>query len=218
MSESIDPPINPYAAPEAPLGAPVTPSTELAEMEATRRKYLSHEASVKSVGSLHILGAIVLILAVVAMLAASASDPNGNSLPTLLMAGFFVGLLALNLALGIGLTKLQNWARWVDVAFMGLGVISAGLQTIMSLIMTSGQPGMIAPILFGNSIGLLINGYILYLLVSSKATVVFSPEYKEVIKATPHIKYKTSCLVKGFLFLLVAMIILAIVGAFLGRR
>ena len=42
----------------------------------------------------------------------------------------------------------------------------------------------------------LIVGYILYLMLSEKGSVVFSPAYKEIIARTPHIKYRTSLILK----------------------
>ena len=63
-------------------------------------------------------------------------------------------------------------------------------------------------ILFGSA----ILGYILYLLLSAKATTIFSAEYKTIIAQTPHIKYRTSLVVKIVLVLFVAVIVLAVVG------
>jgi hypothetical protein len=50
---------------------------------------------------------------------------------------------------------------------------------------------------------MIIPGYILYLLLSPKGSMVFSPEYWEAIERTPHIKYKTSWLLKGCLILFI---------------
>jgi hypothetical protein len=56
----------------------------------------------------------------------------------------------------------------------------------------------------------------LCLLVSSKASTIFSPEYKAIIAQTPHIKYRTSLMLKIVLALFVAIIVLAIAAAFIG--
>ena len=55
--------------------------------------------------------------------------------------------------------------------------------------------------------GTLIGFYMLYLLLSKKGTMVFSPEYKEIIAQTPHMKYKTSPVVWIALGLIVAAIV-----------
>ena len=120
MSEQNDPPINPYAAPESPLeAAPVSLDANLAEIEATRRKYLNHEASVKSVGSLHILGGIFTVFAVIMVLA----DPITRAQQGMGFAIFLTFLMMINLGIGFGLTKLQPWARWVDAAFFCIGIL-----------------------------------------------------------------------------------------------
>jgi hypothetical protein len=65
--------------------------------------------------------------------------------------------------------------------------------------------------LLGFPIGTLINGYILYLLLSKKGRKVFSDEYRQIVSLTPHIKYRTSivvCILLGLIVLMVAAAIL----------
>jgi hypothetical protein len=45
-------------------------------------------------------------------------------------------------------------------------------------------------------VGMLIAGYILYLLLSPKGAVVFSRPTREIIARTPHVKYRTSPILK----------------------
>ena len=59
---------------------------------------------------------------------------------------------------------------------------------------------------------MIIPAYILYLLLSSKGAMVFSTEYKEIIARTPHVKYRTSCIVWGALIVLGVVILLAVVA------
>jgi len=54
-------------------------------------------------------------------------------------------------------------------------------------------------------VGTLINGYILWLIFSQKGKTVFSPQYQDVIAATPHVKYKTSIL--SWIVLVLALIV-----------
>jgi hypothetical protein len=44
---------NPYASPQTETGPALVTGETLSDAEATRRKYLNHEASVKSIGSLY---------------------------------------------------------------------------------------------------------------------------------------------------------------------
>ena len=79
-------------------------------------------------------------------------------------------------------------------------------------------PGQLPwPIVIGYGFGGLIIGYILYLLLSPKGSMVFSDEYKEIIARTPHIRYKSSCLM---VFLIVFVVVLVVIGlfAFIGAR
>src|SRR3954471_16602837 len=65
---------------------------------------------------------------------------------------------------GFGLRKLRPWARIASRIISGLGLL-------------------------GFPLGTLINGYILYLLLSKKGATIFSPDYQRVIAETPEIKY-----------------------------
>lgn len=175
---------NPFAAPESMEYAVNTDSRPAALI---RQKYLSHEASVQSVGSLYLLGSLVTLLAggFLTYIVLSGSDPGsrdtGASL-LLLGLGFAQGFLA------VGLNKLNRWARITATLFAGLGLLAF-------------------------PIGTLINGYILYLLLSAKGKMVFSDEYREVIRQTPDIKYRTSKVLWFFLLLFLGLIGFGIVAA-----
>ncbi len=86
-----------------------------------------------------------------------------------------------------GLRGLQRWARIPTGLFSALGLL-------------------------GFPLGTFINGYILYLVFSAKGSMVFSEDYSEIIAQTPHIKYRTSIIVKIFLFLLLAVITFGVVA------
>ncbi len=92
---------------------------------------------------------------------------------------------------GVGLRRLRGWTKIPVGVLSGLGLLSF-------------------------PIGTLINGYILYLVFSEKGSRVFSPEYQEIIRQTPHIKYQTSIIVKilaGILLFVIAMIIVGVLVA-----
>ena len=86
-----------------------------------------------------------------------------------------------------GLRRLQPWSR-----------ISSGIIAALGLL--------------AFPVGTLINAYILYLLLCRKANVVFSAEYREIIIRTPHIKYKTSLLVKILAGIFLALLAVAVLG------
>jgi hypothetical protein len=104
-----------------------------------------------------------------------------------------LGLGAFLLAVGIGYLvagwgarALRPWGRIVGCILAAIGLL-------------------------GFPVGTLINGYILYLFLSKKGRTIFSPEYLDVIAATPHVKYRTSIIVWIFLGLVVLLIAAAII-------
>jgi len=206
-------PANPYAPPVAPIGeAPAGPVGDLAGAEATRRKYLNHEANVLSLGSLHYLGAVFLILGFFGGLAAlvmSLRDgPDGpdRGFATILAAYALTALA--NAALGAGLRRFKPWARWAEAGVVGL-LLAASVAV----------PLMVPLLLVGSVPAWFVLGYALYLMLSRKAAVVFSPEYQEVVARTPQVRFRTGwlawCLLLLFLFALVAA---SIVYSALGTR
>jgi hypothetical protein len=208
-----DPVDNPYAAPEAPIGeAPAGPADDLAEAEAIRRRYLGHETNVRSLGSLHYVGAVVMLLGV-AILGASfvswgTTGRGGRGAAAVMAVYLVMGLL--NLALGVCLRRLRPWARWVEVALVSLSLLFS-LGTLIVALVQSGGPEA-GSVLLAGSISWAIPLYILTLLLSAKGSMVFSPEYAEVVARTPHVKYRTSVLAWVILLLFVVAI-LALIGA-----
>jgi hypothetical protein len=206
--------VNPYAAPEAPIGeAPPAGPADLAAAEAVRRAHLNHEANIKSVGSLHILGAVLSLLGL-AFAALSFFDPVGRA--RAVATPFFAVYLAfflINLALGIGLTRLRPWARWAETTLVGLYLALNALTTFGALFMVGPAA---SPVLFGAAVTWAILGAILWLMLSRKGAMVFSPEYQEIIARTPHIKYKTSFLAKFLLVLILGGLAIAVIMAIFG--
>ncbi len=206
---------NPYGAPQADLAPAHEVHPEFGEIEAIRRKYLSHEASVKSIGSLYYLSGILLIMGCIALGYSIAANQLNMAGTFVFVLVIYVGLAVLNFSLGYGLTHLKTWARWVAVVFGCLYFVIAFVQLILS-----GQSG---PEQAGAAFaGLLIPGlivsYVLYLLVSAKGSYVFSASYQEIIRLTPHIKYKSGCLVKFLLALVISVICVGVLGFLIGGR
>lgn len=176
---------NPYASPQVSQIR-----EEATDDESVRRAHLSHEASVKSIGSLYLISAGLLLIAL-PLVIVNATAPLG-SLEVLVPVSIFGAFFALSAALAYGLIRLRPWARWSAVALGILGLLSF-------------------------PVGTLINAYVLYLLFSKKSGVVFSADYHRVIAATPHIKYRTSRLVWMLLLFFVGLVIVGIIAAlFLG--
>ena len=157
--------------------------------EEMRNRYLKHEASVRSVGSLYYLGGGLLILAALGSVLGASS--GGDTAVSAIVGVILLVLGAAQIWTAYGLRRLQSWAR-VPVGIMsGLGLL-------------------------GFPLGTLINGYILYLIFSQKGVVVFSPEYRAVIAQTPHIKYRMSALVWILVGIVVLVLVAALFAVIAG--
>jgi len=197
--EELQTQTNPFAAPEATDAIAVSipgDSAVLGDIEATRRRLLSHEASIRSAGTLYLLGFVGLALpAVFALFGCLATlpqltrAPNGVEalIPALLMTLVLAAFAALYYYIGMGLRRLDPKVRTVSMIMTGFGLL-------------------------GFPIGTLISGYILYLLACEKGKEVLSVEYQGIVAATPHIKYRTSIVV----WILVGLLVVGLLGAFLG--
>jgi hypothetical protein len=188
----MEPSENPYASPTADLTGPRSMNPELNEAETIRKKYLSHEASVQSVGFLYWLASIAMLVGSAAMIFGLLTRNNNFRIEQ------FIGLLyplfaILFVWIGSGFRKLDSRVR-----------IPAGILSVLGLI--------------SFPCGTLINAYILYLIFCPKGKMVISPEYKEIIRQTPYIKYRTSLIAWIVLIILFALIAFGIVGFYLIGR
>lgn len=218
--------VNPFQAPNARVGDYATDLGDLdraGEAEMIRREHINHEVSIKTLGTLYYFGAFLLALMTVGIFIAGsglipmnlANDPN---VTPRMMQGILLGLGVFYLALtvlqgflGYGLRALNVWARWTVVVITALGLIYL-LVVGLFLAVASPIAGLVVLALGG-----LIPGYIMYLMVCSKGSVVFSPEYKQVIRMSPQVQAQTSLLVKIALGILVLLIVLVVVGAMMNR-
>lgn len=190
---------NPYAATAFSSTAPAGDFGSQGSAEEVRRKFLNHEASVRSIGALYLFGSALQLLAGVGMVISlivilingpNPDDPNATVAGVALPAVVLLAFSGLQYWVGMGLRRLQPPARVVASVFSVLGLLAI-------------------------PIGTLISGYFLYLLLSKKGEFVFSPEYARVRAATPHIKYRTSIIVVIAVALLFLLLFLGVIGFFL---
>jgi hypothetical protein len=163
------------------------------DAERIRRELIGHEASIQSIGLLYLLGSFLVTIAGIGMAAVASGqigrDPEAESV--ILIGGLLVLVGLGQGVVGFGLRRLRPWTKIPVGVISGIGLLGIPLGTI-------------------------INGYILYLMFSEKGTRVLSPDYQEIIRETPHIKYQTSIIVKILLVLLLCIIGLALLAVFLG--
>ena len=155
-----------------------------AEAEAIRREHINTEASLKAVGFLYYLGGVLVLVAGIVSL---GGRPTGDDNPAVIGA-LLIALSVAQAFAGYGVRALLRWGRVLGCILSAIGLL-------------------------GFPFGTLINGYILYLFLSKKGRTVFSPEYKDVIASTPHVKYRTSIIVWIFLALLVGLILVGVGAA-----
>ena len=148
---------NPYATPLVTLVAAPT------EAERIRQDHIKHEANIKTIAGLHVIGGAVLLLFALVGLFGSLDSQAVVYLSVAILVGI------LNIFIGRDLRLFKVWSRWAAVAL-----------TVIYLV-----PSLLNPI------ALIINVVFLYLLLCAKSKMVFSPGYPAIIAATPHIRYRT---------------------------
>ncbi len=173
------------------MGNPDTPPvSDIPENpEEVRRAHLNTEASIQAVGALYYLGALILVATA---LGGFFTDSEANLGVRVATATLLAGVGVFQLFVGTGLRRLMPWARIPTAILSGIGML-------------------------GFPVGTLVNGYILYLVLSRKGALVFTDGYKAVVSATPDIKYKTPKAIWILLGLLIAILFLAIVPLVAGR-
>ncbi|MFZ4083033.1 MAG: hypothetical protein ACOYKN_17525 [Pirellula sp.] len=194
---------NPYEPTGSAYGSgSLDSNVDLSQAEIVRKSHLSHEANLQGFGCLYTFGGIL---------------------------GIFVGLFSVArgvsiLAGGLPQNLADPASEGLVGALIGLVVLAISVVQLMagrSLRTLNPKGKMLAVIVTAigllNPCGIPIFGYLLYLLLSAKGEMVFSDRYKEIIQATPHIKYKTSIIVWIFLFLLIAVILMGIIAAVVSR-
>ena len=205
---------NPYAPSGSSYGdASLDANFDLSQAELIRKSHLSHETNVKSFGCLYTLGGILGILGAIFYI----------GIGIFVMAGGVVSEELASMVFGAGGDRLVSGGltTLVGVVFLAIAVAQLFAGRSMQTLNPSGKILAIVVAAIGMlqfPCGTLISGYLLYLLVSAKGRTVYSSAYKEVMQATPHIRYRTSIIVWIFLFILIGVILLGVLAAIFGAR
>ena len=205
---------NPYAPSGSSYGdASLDANFDLSQAELIRKSHLSHETNVKGFGCLYTLGGILGILGAIFYV----------GIGILVMAGGVVPKGLESMVFGAGGDRLVSGGltTLVGVVFLAIAVAQLFAGRSMQTLNPSGKILAIVVAAIGMlqfPCGTLISGYLLYLLVSAKGRTVFSSAYKEVMQATPHIRYRTSIIVWIFLFILIGVLLLGVLAAIFGAR
>jgi len=179
--------VNPYAPPRAHVDDVARFDSEAEEI---RLEHIKHETSVRSIGILYYLSGGLMCLGAIGLFFgafATRTDPMMIGLAVVYLA---IGPLMLFVARGV--RTLRSWARTTTIVLAAIGLL-------------------------GFPVGTLINGYILYLMLSKKGKRIFEDDYKDIIAATPHVKHRSSMLVWIVLGLLLIVLIAIIFAATFNR-
>jgi hypothetical protein len=174
---------NPYQTP-AVAEVALPPTVDAHEV---REEHLKHEASIKAIGVLCILGGVLLLgsFAFFGIETIAAGILESSSAMGML---FEIAFATLQLIAGIGLRRLQGWSRIPAAIVAAVSMVSVPIGTVIGI-------------------------YILYLLFSPKGAKVLSAEYREIVALTPDMRYRTP---RWFwIFILVVMLILVGFVAFI---
>jgi hypothetical protein len=181
---------NPYETPQTFE----TPPESNTEAESIRKEHINTEASVKAVGTLYYLVCLLLCVSLYGILSNGGSGAMVD-LP-------LIAIIILLFFTARGIRRFKPWTRFMFGIVSGIAVLFSLCSGIYLL---SQRQTISGPGLLGMALGLLIHGSILRLAFGKKGRMVFSEFYKEIIAATPHVKYKTSKLVWILLGILVAI-------------
>lgn len=186
MSLDLDSPdLNPYASPQSTDAPPIPDSPQQTEAERIRREFLSREASIKSIGTLCYLGSILLSFYSVVFLTVSVNG-FGSIVAALTAVVVCAGLAVLHGWIGHGLRNFRHVVRPWAIVISVLWMFYPGIGTVLGILAVIWLSG-------------------------KKARYVLSEEYREIVEATPHIRYKTSRVTWIVLGILIAVIVLAVV-------
>ena len=170
---------NPYAAPQSQA------LQSIMSADAARSEHLGTESTLKTIGFLYYLGSLSLIFFASGTLAASQGKPDASAAQSLLG-------IALGVAMGVtafGVKGLHIWSR-PPAIFVSLLLLVAGF-------FATSKAQIVLPL------------YVIFKMLGKQAKFVLSPEYRQIIDATPHLKSR----VTPWLWVLLAVLVLAVVGA-----
>jgi len=169
--------VNPYAPPRAHVDDVAQFDSEAEEI---RREHIKHEASIRSIGALYYLSGGLMCVLAIGLFTGAFATRTEPFMMGVAVAYVAIGVLMLFVARGV--RTLRPWARTTTIVLAAIGLL-------------------------GFPVGTLINGYILYLMLSKKGKRIFEDDYKDIIEATPHVKHRTSIVVWIALGLLVLVFV-----------
>ncbi|MEM8932639.1 MAG: hypothetical protein AAGE94_15760 [Acidobacteriota bacterium] len=187
--------VNPYAPPSARL-AVETEAPDFAE--AIRKDFLSHEASLRSVGTLYGIGSILFGVSTVFLLISAIGTLTVSDEPAdAFGAGVLFGVVAFYAFASWSGYYLATRLRALDPRVRVLGTVLLAISLLMI------------------PIGTLIGFYALFLVHGAKGRRVLTAEYQAIVQQTPHIRYDTPIWLIALALILGVIMVVIISMAFI---
>jgi len=197
---------NPYAAPTCTQRDVDAATGRARDAERIRREHFRQEATVQAIAIFYFYfsGVQGLVAAVGLMAAVLAAEGPRVEVALVPFALLLLVVAGLPFVIGRGLQTLQRWAA-VAVACMCCIAI---LPLAAAIVLNPAQA-------IGPMLGVAANGYFLYSVSCKKAREIFSAEYREVVRQTPHARYRVAIVMSVPLAMVVGVVVLTVAAAFL---
>ena len=156
---------NRYTEEHNPFQAPQTPfePNEFAGADADviRTQHLSHEASIKSIGGLYLIGGVLLVVMSFIVIV-TRGNQQANWMTAIRLVFGVIGIVLCVLAFGI--RRLRSWARIPAGIFSGLGLL--GFEAAFA----RDYPVMFGTLFFFSLLGLLMSlvGDLMYTVIDPR--------------------------------------------------
>ena len=217
---------NPFAAPASTNQPEPAPLWADSEAEAVRRAHLGREATVRAVGlgcglisvvlGLYTLLAVAIFVGAIARMigySGFSGDHASEAILTAILSFILAALTVGTFTLSRGLRRLRSRSRRASVVVLSIFLMILAAGALVSPFVGGTWKGPLAAFLYA-----LAPFGMLWLLRSPKGRMIFTPEYRDVLEKTPHLRYRASKRLKyGLLCAFLLIVLLIAIGAMLGR-
>lgn len=189
---------NAYAPPRAGK-SPGGDDKKIQRLESLRKKHLHRESCIRLTGLLVLLVAVIVILTLglVTLSELQRLDPASEGIePWMYRHGIVPNTIVILLAIvaavtSWGLYRQKDWGRWALTIVTTLSVavlLCSWLLLILNDTARRGESHDRAELTSLSVMSALSSTLLLFLMWSPKGKMVFSPEYRETIRQTPHLR------------------------------
>lgn len=186
-----------------------------------RRPYLRFEGSIRSIGHFFLVNALLALGLSVAWAVWILQRLNGMTAESNLREFYaevlgtgltFLAVISVGFLLSGGLRNLQGWARWATATLMIESIVGSLAAEILLAIVASPLALRVAvPLLF---LGMLIPGYIAFVMLHREGDAVFSITYRDWAAQSPGLRPRRD---GAMTILLLVEVVIVGITLYLGR-